>query len=405
MNKLTNKISKLNYGYFLWHAAFLALASSFMDIDTIMPAVLGSAGGNAFQMGLLVTIMLGGASFSQLIFAPYLHNKNLKRKFLLIGINTRVLALVFLAFLFFNFNSFPDSLKIVAILLLAGLFSFSGAFANISYTDIIGKSIKKTKRKSLLSLKQIISAIGLFVSAIIARKILSIFDVPLSYAFLFIFAAVFLSIASLGFWRLKEIANNNAHINLKQLFRFMWAEVKINHKLRRYLLVINTLGISISLMPFLILFAKENLAGVSIGNLLFFKVTGGVLMSSLLFYFSKRFKYRYTLYTIIFLALSMLAFTFFSSNTSWLFYFVFFLGGILVVTYKITISGILLEISHNENRAMYAGLVGAGNIIPAFFPLLGGWIIKTNGFTVFFLIVGIIILSSIIFIRRLNCVR
>ena len=408
MYELTNKISKLNYNWFIWHAAFLALASSFMDVDIIMPAILGEAGGNAFQMGILVMILMGGSSFSQIIFAPYLHNKNFKKKFLLIGINLRIVALACFAILFFYFNDLFDSLKIWAILLLASLFAFSGAFANISYVDILGKSIKKTKRKSFLSLKQIISASGLFVSAIIARKIIAFYDVPLSYEILFLFAAVFLTIASLGFWKIKEVPNKVAYIHsLMQFMQFMKKEIKENKKLRRYLLVINTLGVSLSLMPFLILYGKENLAtaGIFLGNLLFIKITGGVLMSSFLFYFSKRFKYTHILYTTVFLSISMLILTFFSPIIPALFYFSFFFGGIMIATYSITINGILLEITHNENRAMYTGLAGAGNIIPALFPLLGGMIIKTSGFTFFFLVVAVIIFCSTIFIKKLNCMH
>jgi len=401
---LTEKISKLNYNNFLWHAAFLALASSFMDVDTIMPSMLGAAGGKALQMGILVTIMVGGSSFSQILFAPFLHNKRYKKKFLLIGIYARVLALSGLALLFLFFKQFSNLAKIWAVLLLVSLFSFSGAFANISYTDILGKSVKKEKRKSLLSLKQVVSATGVFVSAIIARKLLSIYNIPLNYSILFLFAAVFLAIASLGFWRLKEVKGRSEYVHdLRQFFSFMKKEIKQNQKLRTFLLIINTLGISRSLLPFLILFAKEFSVKVFLGNLLMIKVTGGILMGFLLFHFSKKFRYSHTFYIVVLLSIGLLPFAFFSQNLPWLFYIAFFLGGISFAAYSITINGVLLEITDNENRAMYTGLAGAGNIIPALFPLFGGWLIKTSGFTVFFLIVGAIMLSSTIFIRKLAC--
>ncbi len=408
MNELTNKISEANYKYFIWHAVFLALAASLMDIDTIMPAILGDAGGRALQMGVLVTIMVGGSSFSQVIFAPYLHNKKLKKKFLLIAINARIFALVSFVILFFYINVIPNSLKIWAVLFITSIFSFSGAFANISYTDIMGKSVKKEKRKSLLSLKQVIFTSGLFVSAILARKILSVYAVPKSYAVLFIFAAIFLAVASLGFWKLKEVVGDPEHINgFKQIFDFMSEEIRGNKKLRRYLFLMNTMGVSISLMPFLILYAKENLvgSGIFLGNILFVKVSGGILAGSFLFYFSKKFRYTYTLYAIVFFSVIMLVLAYFSMKISWLFYLSFFFGGVMFATYSITISGILLEITHSKNRAMYTGLTGAGSIIPAIFPLVAGTVIKTSGFTVFFIITGIIILSSLIFIKKLNCVH
>jgi MFS family permease len=66
-------------------------------------------------------------------------------------------------------------------------------------------------------------------------------------------------------------------------------------------------------------------------------------------------------------------------------------------------NGVLLEVSGHENRALYAGFAGAGNILPAVFPLVAGLIIDTFGYRVFFSIFIIIILSSIFFIKKINC--
>ena len=81
----------------------------------------------------------------------------------------------------------------------------------------------------------------------------------------------------------------------------------------------------------------------------------------------------------------------------------FFIGGVIYTFYKVAMEGILLEVSTNENRAIYAGLSGAGNIIPTLFPIAGGWLISVYGFTTFFIAFGSIILLSFYFIYRLNC--
>jgi len=70
--ELTGKISKINYNSFIWHALFLALAKSFMDVDTILPAMLIDAGGRAMHVGILTAIMLGGAQLTQLVFISFL---------------------------------------------------------------------------------------------------------------------------------------------------------------------------------------------------------------------------------------------------------------------------------------------------------------------------------------------
>ncbi|MDD3131723.1 MAG: hypothetical protein PHN94_07870, partial [Bacteroidales bacterium] len=59
---LPKKISTHNFWSFLWHAGFLALAKNFMDVDTIIPAMLVEAGGGALHIGIMTAIMLGGSS-------------------------------------------------------------------------------------------------------------------------------------------------------------------------------------------------------------------------------------------------------------------------------------------------------------------------------------------------------
>ena len=87
----------------------------------------------------------------------------------------------------------------------------------------------------------------------------------------------------------------------------------------------------------------------------------------------------------------------------YVFLLIFFAGGILYSLYTISVSGMLLEISNDKNRAMLTGLTGAGNIIPALFPLFSGWLIGKYGFTPFFIIFISIISISFIFIKKMNC--
>jgi len=72
-----------NFGALLWHAVFLALASNFMDVDTVIPAMLIKAGGSEIHLGFLTAIMVGGARFSQLLFAGFLSHRPRKKTFLL----------------------------------------------------------------------------------------------------------------------------------------------------------------------------------------------------------------------------------------------------------------------------------------------------------------------------------
>ncbi|RLC03783.1 MAG: MFS transporter, partial [Deltaproteobacteria bacterium] len=71
--------------------------------------------------------------------------------------------------------------------------------------------------------------------------------------------------------------------------------------------------------------------------------------------------------------------------------------------FSITMNGVLLEVSGKENRTIYTGFVGAGNIIPAIFPLMAGYLIRVFWFQNFFLLYIAIIFFSVFFIYKLNC--
>jgi len=72
---LTSDRAKINFRAFLWHAVFLALASNFMDIDTIIPSMLIKAGGTSIHLGFLTAIMLGGSSLLRWCLPILFHRK------------------------------------------------------------------------------------------------------------------------------------------------------------------------------------------------------------------------------------------------------------------------------------------------------------------------------------------
>lgn len=403
--KLPEKISAHNFRWFLWHAALLAMAKNFMDVDTVIPAMLIEAGGGAIHIGIMTAIMLGGAQFTQLFFAPFLSNKTYKKNYLLFGINTRVFALAGLGSLLFFMQSQTSGYMLWLIFLFITLFSLTGAFANISYFDILGKSVNPEKRKTFFSARQIISGVIVLGAAFLVRKILVMREFPVNYSFTFFIGAGLLLIASIGFWNLKEIVPSTLKIsNLKSFLQVMKSEVRNNKKLIWFLGFINTQGIAVSFLPFVILFAKESFSARSAetGTFLLFKVIGIVFVSALVLMGAKKLKYNVLLYTNVGLSILLGLMPFFITDGSWLKY-IFVVGGLVFALYTMTMNGLLLEISGNENRALYAGFAGAGNILPAVFPLIGGTLIKLFGFYAFFVLFIVVVSFAGFFIYKINC--
>lgn len=402
---LTEKISGHNFRAFLWHATFLAFAKNFMDVDTIIPDMLVEAGGGAMHIGIMTAIMLGGSSFTQLFFAPYLSNKPHKKKFILLGINTRIFAVAGLGALLFLLKSEKAGFVLLLAFLFITLFSLAGAFTNIGYTDILGKSVNKDKRKTFFSSIQIISGIIVLAGAVLVKRVLVWKAFPVNYAFMFFMGAGLLLIASGGFWSIREVVPSKLKITgIKAFISVMRTELKENRKLGWFLGFINTQGIAISFLPFVILYAKNTFQTQSsdTGIFLIYKVTGIVFVSLLVLLGAKRLRYNVLLYGNVALSLVLASLAFFITDASDLKY-IFVVGGVVYSLFTMSMNGLLLEVSGNENRALYAGFAGAGNILPAVFPLIGGTIISQFGFHTFFIMFMAIIAAAAFFIFKINC--
>ncbi len=81
----------------------------------------------------------------------------------------------------------------------------------------------------------------------------------------------------------------------------------------------------------------------------------------------------------------------------------FLLSGVFVAAFRVAKNGILVEISTNENRAIFAGISGAGSILPTIFPLVAGVMISVLNYSITFIIITLLVAVSSIFVTKLNC--
>lgn len=403
-DRITHEISSQNFKAFIWHATFLAVAKNFMDVDTVIPAMLIKAGGGPWHIGLLTAIMVGLSKFSQLLFAPLVSTSHAKKNHLLAGINLRIFSLFGMAVLFYLYFSLDSSYVILIIFGLVSVFSISGAYANIAFTDILGKSIQQDKRKRFFSLRQVISSLGMLASAIATSYVLTLGQWPHNYFTVFLLAGLFLLIASMGFWRISEILSPDSKPS-RFGFAHLWIELKANRKLLYYLLSINILGLGQGLMPFILLYAGHHGFNSShyTGHFLIAKTLGLIISGLYLFYRSNSISYNRMLIVLWVISLAYPLWAWVFGGTIQFYYISFFLGGIFLTLYQVTNSGVLLEISTVQNRALYTGIAGAGNILPVAFPLLGGSIISTIGFNGFFGLYAVITLGGLYTVYKLDC--
>ena len=82
---------------------------------------------------------------------------------------------------------------------------------------------------------------------------------------------------------------------------------------------------------------------------------------------------------------------------------VFVLSGFSLTAYEIVMSGILVEISTDENRALYTGISGTGSLLPVIFPIIGGILLARTGYLPFFGASAVLIGLSVFFVRKIQC--
>jgi MFS family permease len=82
---------------------------------------------------------------------------------------------------------------------------------------------------------------------------------------------------------------------------------------------------------------------------------------------------------------------------------IFFFSGFALTAYEVVMSGILVEISTDENRALYTGISGTGSILSAIFPMIGGVAIAKIGYFIVFLFSSLLLSLGFVFAKRIHC--
>lgn len=104
---------------------------------------------------------------------------------------------------------------------------------------------------------------------------------------------------------------------------------------------------------------------------------------------------------LCFLPLLTLAINYF--NNIKLFYLLFLFAGSAISAQKNALDGVLVEISNEENRPLYTGIFVVLNITSALVSLFMGFIFDKIGYSVPFILISLITLSTLIFIREMIC--
>ncbi|MCK5519950.1 MAG: MFS transporter, partial [Candidatus Marinimicrobia bacterium] len=215
-------------------------------------------------------------------------------------------------------------------------------------------------------------------------------------------------IASGGFWAIKEPIKENysgKKYTILELLKTVPSIIKSDRNLKYFILLKNISGVGMMIFPFYIALAKERfgLSGQEIGNYLFFQIAGAVISVKLWAIINKRFGYKHILALCLLMSTGLPFLALYLGNLTPAWYtIIFFFSGFAASARGMSIEPVFISISTDENRAMYAGVVGVSLIITALIPILGGFLIHNFGFTSVFVAASFILLSGLPVLKNIR---
>lgn len=385
------------YLIFIWHGIFLSFTMSLIDLNTVFPALVTDLGGSKIIFGLLYSILLGAPYLFSLLFGHYISQHSLHRKFLLIGIYLRGFSFFGMATMTYLFASRAPGPVLASFFFWTFLFSVSGGFAGISYTDIIGKLVAPGKRGKLYAAKQFASSIAAFLGGLVVAGTFSTARLPFptNYSLILGMGGAGLVIAAVAFWFIREPPSPlpQNRIPFRELIHRVPGIMRENREFLRFIIVQNLTSFNLMVMPFYMVFAKERFAITDryIGRYLLFQIAGAVLSNIVWGLISNRRGPKTVVETCVVLGglipLAAIGGAYLGPNA---FAAIFFLVGLVMSGRRVGFDPYTLKVIPEKERPVYLGIQGSLNVLIVVVPFLGGVLIHLVGYYPVFVLTTVV---------------
>ncbi len=385
---------------FILQGFFLAVAISIADTSSVLPLIVDYFGGGKILVGVLSSLMKGGAIIMQLQTAFRAQERSRVLKPLRKVFVFRFFAWFFtgLSILVFAEGSNLVILGLISIFLF--LFSFSAGVGVIYYQELLGKSFTKEYRGKAISYKQIAAGIAGILSGGISAFIFEKFSKPESFSYLFMVSGIIMAVGFGVFWNFKEEPKVQTVKREQSFGLFLKNSVKLFRKDKSLRLQIFSRFISYSLfliLPFIILKIKDDfgVTGKFIGLIISVQMAGAVVSNFIWGRLSEKNKNKCIVIISFILALTAVIISYYAGALFY-YYIVYFLTGAAIDGFRLAFSNLILIIAPAEKRPMYVAVQNNLSSIGLFFPILGGFLFKTFNYGVLSGITGILLLSGLI---------
>jgi len=363
------------------HAFFLALAITVIEPSTVLPLMVHHFVQSTIIVGIFASLLRGGAIVIQLYAA--FNAQSYKR---VIPYLRRVFFFRFLSWFSIGLSIFlvGDNHPYLTITLIGiGLFffSFTAGFGAIYFKELQAKLFSKSYRGKTMANRNIASSIASIISGGVTGYVLSNFQAPLNYAYLFMVSSILMAIGFIVFGTIDEPPKENISQKEKSFKEFLKNASKTLKSSKRLQLQIFAVFLSYSYlfaMPFVILNANKSLdiTGWLLGGFISVQMVGSILGSSLLWKRISNYEFMLTLaFILASIAFSIAIF----ANSIYAYLVVFLLFGISIDGFNIAGMNLIIELAPEDKRPIYVALQTNLSSIGLFFPILGGVILSLFG--------------------------
>ena len=211
-----------------------------IEMNTVLPSLISELTKSTVAFGALYSIMLG---------APLVFN---------------LMSVVTL--LFAKDNPFA---ALIGFYFLIFIFSISGGFAGMAYSDIIGKLLPSQKRGELFAVKQLFSGVasllgGFFVAWAFKPGSLQF---PFNYALNLFIGFIGLILGAMGFWMIKEppsVTEKKENGKDESFIKDVISILKKDRRFLRFIIIENVTSFSLMILPFYLVFVKSSFPGYEV---------------------------------------------------------------------------------------------------------------------------------------------
>jgi len=390
-----------------WDGGFFGMALGFASFGTILPLFVASMTSSALLIGLVPAIHSVGWQLPQLFTASYVSRlRRYKRNVLLTTIHERVpfLGFAVVALLLPTIGLQAGLIITFMLLTWQGL---GGGFTANSWTSMISKIIPPESRGTFFGFQAGIANLFISGSAIVAGYLLDYLNSPIDFAVCFFIASFFFAVSWFALAQTREpvdaekvIPEEKTHFwdDSKKILRkdpnFNWFLAT------RMISQFATMGFSFYIIYALRRFHMDTItAGFLTATLTIAQTIANAGMGWL----GDKWGHRFMLIVGAIAALSSSILAWFATSINW-FYPIFLFAGLANVSIWTIGMAMTVDFGTETERPIYIGLAqtltAPATIIA---PLLGGWIVDSQGFIPTFLVsivLSIVMIGILVFLVK-----